>query len=66
MQCDACGEAVERAVVAMKAIIVGRRASPDQPGGSVRWFGVHITSDPAIDDAAAPDADGGGRYRSST
>jgi hypothetical protein len=52
--------------VAMKVIIAGRRALPDQPGGIVRWFGVHITSDLAIGDAAAPDADRGSRYRSST
>jgi hypothetical protein len=66
MQCDARGEAMEREVVAMKVIIAGRRALPDQPGGIVRWFGVHITSDLAIGDAAAPDADRGSRYRSST
>ena len=61
-----CGEAMECEAVAMKLIIAGRRALRDQPNGTVRWFGEHITSDLAIGDAAAPDADRGGHYRSST
>ena len=59
MQCDACGETMEREIVAIEVIITGRRASIDQPGWYC-WtcrFGVHTASDLAFGDAAVPTPD---------
>jgi hypothetical protein len=56
MQCESCGESMEREIVAVEIVIAGRRASVDQPG----WYcwscklGTHTAGDLAIaDDALA-------------
>ena len=56
MQCQSCGEGMEREVLAIEIMIAGRRASIDQPG----WYcwackvGTHSASDLAVaDDALA-------------
>jgi hypothetical protein len=60
MQCDACGEAMEREVVTIDVNIAGRLASIDQPS----WYcwtcrlGAHTASDLAIGDAELPTPNG--------
>ncbi len=56
MQCELCGDAMEREIVAIEVVIASRRVSIDQPG----WYcwscklGTHSASDLAIaDDALA-------------
>jgi hypothetical protein len=56
MQCRSCGDAMEREIVAVEAVIAGRRASIDQPG----WYcwscklGTHSATDLAMaEDALA-------------
>jgi hypothetical protein len=56
MQCESCGDAMEREIVAIEVVIASRRVSIDQPG----WYcwscklGTHSASDLAIaDDALA-------------
>jgi hypothetical protein len=54
MQCESCGELMEREIVAVEIVIAGRRASLDQPG----WYcwacklGTHTASDLALTDDA--------------
>jgi hypothetical protein len=56
MQCESCGDAMEREIIAVEVVVGGRRASIDQPG----WYcwsckvGTHSSGDLAIaDDALA-------------
>jgi hypothetical protein len=56
MQCQSCGENMEREIVAIEIVIAGRRKSLDQPG----WYcwackiGTHTAGDLAqADDALA-------------
>jgi hypothetical protein len=56
MQCESCGDGMEREIVAIEVVIASRRVSIDQPG----WYcwscklGTHSASDLAIaDDALA-------------
>jgi hypothetical protein len=54
MQCESCGEEMEREIVAIEVVIAGRRSSMDQPG----WYcwsckiGTHSASDLSISDDA--------------
>jgi hypothetical protein len=54
MQCESCGEEMEREIVAIEVVIAGRRSSMDQAG----WYcwsckiGTHSASDLAISDDA--------------
>jgi hypothetical protein len=56
MQCQPCGDAMEREIVAIEIVIAGRRVSIDQPG----WYcwscklGTHSVGDLAlVDDSLA-------------
>ena len=50
MQCESCGDAMEREIVAVEIVVAGRRATIDQPG----WYcwacklGTHTAGDFAI------------------
>jgi hypothetical protein len=52
MQCESCGDAMQREIVAVEIVLAGRRSSIDQPG----WYcwacklGAHPASDFAIAD----------------
>lgn len=54
MQCEFCGEDMEREIVAVDIVIAGRRTSIDQPG----WYcwsckiGMHTAGDLAMSDDA--------------
>ena len=54
MQCESCGDAMEREIVAIEVVIASRRVSIDHPG----WYcwscklGTHSASDLAITDDA--------------
>jgi hypothetical protein len=54
MQCESCGDDMEREIVAVEIVIAGRRVSIDQPG----WYcwscklGMHSASDLASVDGA--------------
>ncbi len=54
MQCESCGDEMEREILAIEVMIAGRRASIDQPG----WYcwscklGMHSASDLAVVDDA--------------
>jgi hypothetical protein len=54
MQCESCGDAMDREFVAVEVVIAGRRISIDQPG----WYcwscklGTHAAGDLAIIDDA--------------
>jgi hypothetical protein len=54
MQCESCGDAMDREFVAVEVVIAGRRISIDQPG----WYcwscklGTHAACDLAIIDDA--------------
>jgi hypothetical protein len=56
MQCQSCGDAMEREIVAIEIVTAGRRVSIDQPG----WYcwscklGTHSVGDLAlVDDSLA-------------
>ena len=54
MQCESCGDAMEREILAVEIVVAGRRVSIDQPG----WYcwacklGTHSAGDLAIIDDA--------------